>query len=127
MAESNEQRQVVRADDSDGFVPYDTYGTAIEGMAWRNISRDAETGLGSFLLRMAPGARSRPHEHVAIEEFYVIEGELVDFDGSVFRAGDFVSFRAGSVHCSWSPRGCVLVVFLRAINRPLGPDEPLEP
>ena len=127
MAESNEQRQVVRADDGDGFVPYDTYGTAIEGMSWRNISRDPETGLGSFLLRMAPGARSRPHEHVAIEEFYVIEGELVDSDGSVFRAGDFVSFRAGSVHASWSPRGCVLAVFLRAINRPLGPDEPLAP
>lgn len=107
------------------YVPDDRYGEPTAGMTWCNISYDVDTGLGCFLLRMAPGSRSRPHEHVDFEEFFVIEGELVDDDGKVFTTGDFVSFAPGSKHWSTTEQGCTLAVFLREPNRRLAEGESL--
>ena len=47
----------------------------------------------------------------------------VEPDGTVFKAGDFVSYPPGSRHHSHSPDGCLLLVFLRAYNRRLAPGE----
>ena len=52
-----------------------------------------------------------------IEEFLVLEGSLVDDDGTVFGAGDSVSFAPGSRHASVAPDGCLIAVFLRGRNR----------
>ena len=51
------------------------------------------------------------------------EGALEDSDGRVFKAGDFVSYAAGSRHFSVSPDGCLIFVVLRKPNRRLEPDE----
>ncbi len=100
------------------FKSYDRYGEAIPGLTWLPLSPDSETeGTGCYLLRFAPGARSLPHEHSAIEEFMVLEGVLEDSDGRLLEAGDFVSYAAGSRHASTSPNGCLLLVFLRRGNR----------
>ncbi len=109
-------RRVVSIGDT-AFLPYDRYGKTVAGLSWLNISYDAETGYGSFLIRFEPGGRSLPHVHTGIEEFLVLEGELVDDDGTVFRTGDFVSFGPGSRHSSAAPGGCLLAVFLRGENR----------
>lgn len=101
------------------FRPYVRYGAPIPGLSWSPIRDDPATGDAAYYLRFAPGARSRPHEHVGREEFYVIEGELTDPDGRVFRAGEFVSFAPGTRHSSHSERGCLLLVLLRQPNRPL--------
>ena len=45
---------------------------------------------------MEPGAQSVPHMHMGFEEFLMIEGELIDSDGTVFKSGEFVSFEPGS-------------------------------
>lgn len=66
--------------------------------------------MGSYLMVMAPGASSVPHRHSGAEEFYVLEGELIDFDGQVYGAGDFVRLAPGTVHSSLSPTGCKLLV-----------------
>ena len=42
---------------------------------------DKETGLATVLLKMDPGAELPDHEHVLIEQTYVIEGRLVDKEG----------------------------------------------
>ena len=43
---------------------------------------------------------------------YLTEGgELTDSDGRVFRAGDFVSYEAGTRHHSRSEQGCLIAVF----------------
>lgn len=115
-------RQILNASDA-RFVPDDRYGEPVDGMWWCNISYDTATGLGSFLLRMDPGTSSKPHEHMDYEEFFVIDGELVDNDGAVFRTGDFVSFRPGSKHWSTTDQGCTLAVFLRQANRRLNDEE----
>jgi anti-sigma factor ChrR (cupin superfamily) len=115
-------RQIVSKDRLT-FRPYDRYGSVIPGMEWHPVSEDKETGACSFFLRFAPGARSQPHEHVLREEFLVLEGSLIEPDGTVVRPGDFVSFPPGSRHHSHAPEGCLLLVFLRGYNRRLAPGE----
>ena len=48
---------------------------------WYNLSFDQETGQGSYLYKMGAGARSNPHEHSGPEEFFVLEGDVIDSDG----------------------------------------------
>ena len=59
------------------------------------------------------------HINQGYEEFYVIEGELQDADGKVFKKGDFVTFEPGTEHNSHTKNGCLLIVFMRGINKPI--------
>lgn len=106
------------------FRPYNRFGEAVPGMTWLPLSRESEDGgAGCFLIRFEAGGSSQPHEHCEIEEFLLLEGALEDSDGRVFKAGDFVSYEAGSRHFSVSPGGCLIFVVLRSPNRRLGPGE----
>jgi anti-sigma factor ChrR (cupin superfamily) len=125
MRKTRSSRHIARFDTSD-FVPIRTFGGTEGTMTWHNISYDAGTGRGSYLMEMAPGASSRPHRHSGAEEFFVLEGELVDFDGHVYRAGDFVRLGQGTVHTSLSPTGCKLIVTHWGPIEPVGIDH-LEP
>ena len=49
----------------------------------------------------------------------MLEGELSDPDGKVFKKGDFVSFEPGSKHSSYTKNGCLVLVFMRGINKPI--------
>jgi anti-sigma factor ChrR (cupin superfamily) len=93
------------------FQPYDLEGPVQPEMSWLPISFCKESGVGSYVMRMQPGAKTIAHEHPGHEEFLVLEGELVDSDGTVFKAGDFVSFAPGTRHWSSTDTGCVLAVF----------------
>jgi anti-sigma factor ChrR (cupin superfamily) len=116
-------RQIINTG-RDEFRPYDRYGDPIPGMSWVVLSGELLNGeFECFLLRMEAGAQSRPHEHMGLEEFLVMEGELIDCDGTVYRSGDFVRLLPGSKHSSHTPNGCVLLVILRGNNRPLSEDE----
>ena len=86
-----------------------------ENVWWYNLSFDQETGQGSYLYKMGAGARSNPHEHLGPEEFFVLEGDLIDSDGYEYKKGDFVSLGVGSKHNSFSPSGCILVVTHRGV------------
>ena len=94
------------------FEPFDNYGEQIKGMSWYKISYDKEKGQGSYILKMDPGSKSVPHEHVNYEEFYMLEGELIDEDGQIFQKGDFVRFETGTQHSSYTKKGCKLLVIL---------------
>lgn len=113
---SSAPRRVVSIDEA-AFRPFDRYGKPIPKIEWLPISYDEETGQGTFLIRFEAGGRSLPHEHTGFEEFLVLEGELKDDDGTVFRKGDFVTFAPGSCHHSVSEKGCLLAVFMRGPNR----------
>ena len=99
------------------FEPFDNYGKPIEGMSWHKISYEKEKGQGSYILKMDPGAKSIPHEHVNYEEFYMLDGELIDADGKIFKKGDFISFEPGSKHSSFTEKGCLILVFMRSRNK----------
>ncbi len=103
--------------------PFDRYGPPQPGVRWHPITDNRESGEATYYALYEPGAASNPHEHPMVEEFLVVEGEFVDHDGLVFKAGDFVSYQPGSKHWSHSPKGCLLLVFLRCRNRLLGSDE----
>ncbi|HEY4621490.1 MAG TPA: cupin domain-containing protein [Gaiellaceae bacterium] len=110
MSHATEDRISVNAHTTP-FLPYDLEGPAQPEMSWLPVSYDRETGEGCYLMRMDPGAVTIAHEHRGMEEFLVLEGDLVDSDGSVFTAGDFVSYRPGTRHNSWTENGCLLAVF----------------
>ena len=99
------------------FTPFNSYGKSIPGMRWYKISYNQKTGIGSYILKMAPGARSLRHKHKNYEEFYVLDGELTDEDNTTFNKGDFISYKPGSEHSSFSKKGCLLLVFLRKKNK----------
>ena len=102
------------------FEPFDNYGVVVPGMSWHKISYSRENGgQGTYVLKMEAGAKSLLHEHTGFEEFFMLEGELTDPDGKVFKKGDFVSFKPGSQHSSQTKNGCLVLVFTRGINKPL--------
>ena len=102
------------------FEPFDNYGAPIKGMSWHKISYDKQNGgFGTYILKMDPETKSIPHTHQGFEEFYVIDGELKDTDGKIFKKGDFITFKPGSTHNSHTKNGCLLIVFMRGINKPI--------
>ena len=77
------------------------------------LLEDKESGLTTTITRMAPGAVLPRHEHVDIEQTYVLEGRLVDEEGEV-KAGEYVWRPAGSIHVATAPEGALLLgMFLR--------------
>ena len=99
------------------FEPFDNYGKPIDGISWHKISYNKESGQGSYILKMEPGAKTIPHEHINYEEFYILDGELKDADGQIFKKGDFITFEPGSSHSSSSEKGCLILVFMRSRNK----------
>ena len=101
------------------FKPFDNYGVTVPGMSWHKISYNRENGgQGTYILKMDPEAKSLPHEHTGYEEFLMLDGELIDPDGKVFKKGDFITFEPGSTHSSHTKDGCLILVFMRGINKP---------
>ena len=105
-----------------GLVPASTYvdiadvpwvPTRFPGIAVKTLMENKATGLSTMLFRWAPGARLPDHEHVEIEQTYVVQGSFADRDG-VYTAGNYVWRRAGSRHDAWSDEGCLtLAIFLK--------------
>jgi len=111
------KRKITNLYDVD-FVPFDNYGAVVPGMSWHKITYSKENGgQGTYILKMEPGAKSLPHEHEGFEEFLMLDGELTDPDGKVFKKGDFISFEPGSQHSSHTINGCLVLVFMRGINQ----------
>ena len=55
--------------------------TRFPGCEVKTLLMDPKTGLMTALMRFAPGAVLPDHEHVNIEQTYVLEGRLVDKEG----------------------------------------------
>ena len=81
---------------------------------------DLPLGTGFHVYRMPVGMTTRSHRHMGHEQFLILEGELIESDGTVFRAGDLVFYRDGTEHNSHTPNGCLLAVHIA------GPETPLE-
>lgn len=90
--------------------------TKFPGVKAKTLLVDSASGLLTVLLKMDAGARLPDHEHVLIEQTYVIEGELVDADG-VCAAGNFVWRPAGTRHAAYTPKGGLMLAVFQAPNR----------
>jgi anti-sigma factor ChrR (cupin superfamily) len=89
--------------------------TGSEGVDWKILFRDKARGLMTALVRFQPGSRIELHEHVDIEQSYLLEGALEDAEG-VCRAGDFVWRPIGNRHVAASPQGALLVAIFQTPN-----------
>ena len=89
-------------------------GSPSQGETVLQLNDDQPLGVGFHVYRMAPGTTTTPHEHNGHEEFLVLEGELTDHDGVVYRRGDLVWLRDGTVHNSHSKDGALLAVYIPA-------------
>lgn len=90
--------------------------TKYEGVEIKVLMEDRERGLLTALFRWAPGSKLPLHEHVEIEQTYVLDGALEDDEGEV-TAGNFVWRPAGSVHEARSPRGALILAFFLRPNK----------
>ncbi|MNC57669.1 ChrR Cupin-like domain protein [compost metagenome] len=82
----------------------------------RILLQDKESGLLTALFRWAPGTRLPLHEHVEVEQTYVLEGSIVDDEGEVV-AGDFVWRPRGNRHLARSPNGALVLSFFLRPNK----------
>lgn len=106
---SRKDRRVIRREER-AFGVYDLEGPAQREFGLITVSYDRAKGEGTYLMRMGPGSVTIAHEHKGYEDFLILEGELIDDDGTVFRAGDLISYAPGSYHNSRSETGCVILV-----------------
>ena len=86
------------------------------GLACNTLLIEPDTGLLTALVRMAPGSTLPDHQHVQIEQTYVIDGSLVDEDGAV-GTGQFVWRPAGSRHAAHAPEGALILGIFIKPNR----------
>jgi anti-sigma factor ChrR (cupin superfamily) len=107
--------QVVRA------AEMDWQKTRFPGCEAKTLLLDKETGLVTALMRFAPGAVLPEHEHVKIEQTYVLEGKLVDKEGPdaglTVTQGEFVWRPAGSRHVAWCPEGGLMLAIFQVPNK----------
>ena len=105
------------------FEPFDKYGKPIKGWSWHKISFDEKTNFGTYISKLDPGTKTFPHTHSGYEEFLILEGELIDSDGTIFEKGDFVSYKPNSTHSSYSKKGCLILTFMRGQNNLIKKDK----
>jgi anti-sigma factor ChrR (cupin superfamily) len=87
--------------------------TPCPGIEMKILLEDKDSGLMTALFRWQPGAELALHEHVEVEQTFVLEGSLVDEEGEV-SAGNFVWRPKGNRHIARSPNGAlVLSMFLK--------------
>jgi anti-sigma factor ChrR (cupin superfamily) len=95
--------------------------TRFPGCEIKTLLFDAQSGLVTVLTRFAPGAILPDHEHVKIEQTYVLEGRLVDQEGPdaglSVGPGEFVWRPAGSRHSACTPEGGVMLAMFQLPNK----------
>lgn len=95
--------------------------TRFPGCEVKGLLFDRETGLVTALMRLAPGAVLPDHEHVKIEQTYILEGSLVDKEGPAkglaVGPGEFVWREAGTRHVAWTPQGGLMLAMFQVPNK----------
>ncbi len=87
--------------------------TPCPGIEMKILLEDKDSGLLTALVRWQAGAELALHEHVEVEQTFVLEGSLVDEEGEV-TAGNYVWRPKGNRHIAKSPHGAlVLSIFLK--------------
>lgn len=94
------------------FKPFVYKDGAALGDSVLQLNDELPLGVGFHVYRMPAGMATRPHRHNGHEQFLILEGELIENDGTVFRKGDLVWYRDGTEHNSYSPNGCLLAVHI---------------
>lgn len=111
MTFSKDERRIANIHDAE-FQPFVYPDGMALGDAILQLDADKPLGEGFHVYRMPAGMKTRTHIHNGHEQFLILEGELIEDDGTVFRAGDLVFYRDGTEHNSYTPNGCLLAVHI---------------
>lgn len=108
------------------LAPLDSRYVRVEQLPWKPtptagidmkvLLEDQQSGLLTALFRWQPGTELPLHEHVEIEQTYVLEGSIVDEEGEV-RANDYVWRPKGNRHVARSPNGALVLSFFLKPNK----------
>ena len=90
--------------------------TPTPGIDMKVLLEDKDSGLLTALFRWEPGTALDLHEHVEIEQTYVLEGSIVDDEGEV-TAGNYVWRPKGNRHLARSPGGALVISFFLTPNK----------
>jgi anti-sigma factor ChrR (cupin superfamily) len=90
--------------------------TPSKGIDMKILMEEPETGLLTALFRWQPGAVLALHEHVEVEQTYVLEGSIVDEEGEA-AAGGYVWRPKGNQHQARSPNGALVISFFLKPNK----------
>ena len=89
--------------------------TKFKGIWIKVLMEDPDTGLQTVLTKMEPGSVLTDHQHVEVEQSWVLEGSLFDHEGEV-TAGNYVWRPAGSRHVAHAPNGALILGFFLKPN-----------
>lgn len=90
--------------------------TPTPGIDMKILLSIPETGLMTALFRWEPGTELPLHEHVEIEQTYVLSGSIVDDEGEALE-GNFVWRPKGNRHIARSPNGALVICFFLKPNK----------
>jgi anti-sigma factor ChrR (cupin superfamily) len=90
--------------------------TPTDGIDMKVLLEDPDSGLLTALFRWQPGTELPLHQHVEIEQTYVLSGSIVDDEGEV-REGEFVWRPRGNRHIARSPGGALVLSFFLKPNK----------
>ena len=95
--------------------------TSFPGCEAKPLYVDAKNGIATLLMKFAPGAVLPDHEHVMVEQTYVISGTLVDKEGPAegltVGPGEFVWREPGSRHAATTPEGGLMIAMFQIPNK----------
>lgn len=88
--------------------------TPSEGVDMKVLYEDG-SGMMTALFRWQPGSQLPLHEHVQIEQSYVLSGSFED-DDDEYTEGNYVMRPAGHRHTARSPKGALVLCFFLKPN-----------
>lgn len=87
-----------------------------DGIDIKILLKDEQSGLLTALFRWAPGSTLPLHEHVRIEQTWVLEGSIVDEQGET-TVGNFSWRPQGNQHRASAPHGALVLCFFLEPNK----------
>ena len=111
MRKIKSEERIVKNIYEDNFVKWEATNSG-RGESIIQLDNSKPLGVGFHIYKVSPGGFSSPHEHTGHEQFLLIEGDLVDNDGTIYIPGDFVLLKKGTQHNSFTKDGCLLAVFI---------------
>ncbi len=84
------------------------WGALREGVSFRLLFQDPDSGYQVGLIRYEPGASVPLHRHVGDEHIYILSGSQQDERG-LYPAGSYIYNPEGSEHSISSQEGCLVL------------------
>ena len=92
-------------------------GDVYKRQVYKPLYQDADRKYNTSLVRMEAGAHYPSHHHAAIEELFMLSGDL-HVENQVMSAGDYCRADSGSIHGeTFSDTGCLFLMMASEENQ----------